>query len=291
MMMIIIFQVEFIDKPFVLWHSPESCRLEEKSHEPCLGEMFETRCWPINPLLLWPTLTEAVAEDTTMVIERQILCTAPNPNPKELEHLNSLSVSIRTGEIPKPSFRAVRGSGQRSPKEGDPDLLAAGVFLEVLLIERSTCCIALSSLFRTLVNADVWMVFKISESIDFRIGCLQKDWMGDVWYQLVSILSVLAFVCNDFVLDPGRSWTCGFFLWSLSFILGLLVHLNLSLCSCQMVWWTRNHFTLLFERVGKTIWQQLTLLFERRVSCSRKHGEWDSWYQSILHHHDFLFEV
>jgi hypothetical protein len=41
-----IFQVEFIDKPFVLWHSPESCRLEEKSHEPRLGEMFETRCWP-----------------------------------------------------------------------------------------------------------------------------------------------------------------------------------------------------------------------------------------------------
>ncbi len=170
-----IFQVEFIDKPFVLWHSPKSCRLEEKSHEPRLGEMFETRCWPKNPLVLWPTLTEAVAEeqeeDTTMVIERQILCRAPNPNPKDLEHLNSpsfsLSLSLLKGEIPKPSFRAVRGSWQRSPKEGDPDLLPAGVFLKDLLIERSTC--------------------------------------------------------------------------------------NLSFCSCQMVWWTRNHFTLLFQRVGKTI--------------------------------------
>ncbi len=78
MMMMMIFQVEFIDKPFVLWHSPESCRLEEKSHEPCLGEMFETRCWPKNPLVLWPTLTEAVAEeqeeDSTMVIERNRFC-------------------------------------------------------------------------------------------------------------------------------------------------------------------------------------------------------------------------
>jgi hypothetical protein len=76
--MMMIFQVEFIDKPFVLWHSPESCRLEEKSHEPRLGEMFETRCWTKNPLVLWSTLTEAVAEeqkeDTTMVIERNRFC-------------------------------------------------------------------------------------------------------------------------------------------------------------------------------------------------------------------------
>jgi hypothetical protein len=41
-------------------------------------------------------------------------------------------------------------------------------------------------LFRTLVNADVSMVFnismvfKISKFIDFRIDDLQKDWMGDL---------------------------------------------------------------------------------------------------------------
>ncbi len=181
-----IFQVEFIDKPFVLWHSPESCKLEEKSHEPHLGEMFETRCWTKNPLVLWPTLTEAVVEeqeeDTTMVIERNRFCAERETLIRR--SLNtwtlSLSFSLLTGEIPKPSFRAVRGSWQRSLKEGDPDLLSIGVFLEDLLIERSTCCISLSSLFRTLVNVDVSMVFQISKFIDFRIGDLQKDWMGDL---------------------------------------------------------------------------------------------------------------
>jgi hypothetical protein len=172
--MMMIFQVEFIDKPFVLWHSPESCKLEEKSHEPRLGEMFETRCWTKKP---FSSLTDthrsccrrARRRHNNGDREKQILCRARNPNPKELEHLNSLSLflSLLTGEIPKPSFRAVRGSWQRSPKEGDLDLLPTGVFLEDLLIERSTC--------------------------------------------------------------------------------------NLSFCSCQMVWWTRNHFTLLFQRVGKTI--------------------------------------
>ncbi len=161
--------------------------------------MFETRCWTKNPLVLWPTLTEAVAEeqkeDTTMVIERNRFCAECKTLIRRSLNTWSLSLflclfflslSFLTGEISKPSFRVVRGSWQRSLKEGNPDLLLAGMFLEDLLIERSTCCISLSSLFRTLVNADVSMVFnismvfKISKFIDFRIDDLQKDWMGDL---------------------------------------------------------------------------------------------------------------
>jgi hypothetical protein len=96
--MMMIFQVEFIDKPFVLWHSPESCGLEEKSHEPCLGKMFETRCWPENPLVLWPTLTEAVAEeqeeDTTMEIERNRFSAERQTLIRRSLNTNSLCLSL-----------------------------------------------------------------------------------------------------------------------------------------------------------------------------------------------------